>query len=90
MKKFERKHEPPRLILESQRAVFPKIEFDSVTKRLVHLSNQQVVQCPKCGKAIDFNSGLEWYGPSHFMCANCNNLVNLATITKEYRNIIFR
>ena len=89
MKKLERKLEPTTLVLESERAFFPKIEFESITKKLVRLSNQRVIHCPNCGKSLDFGSGLEWYGPSHFMCPQCVKLVNLSAIAKEYRDLLF-
>ncbi|MHA1929441.1 MAG: hypothetical protein ACTSV2_12775 [Candidatus Thorarchaeota archaeon] len=89
MKKIERNLEHSTLILESEKTHFPKIEFESITKKLVRLSNQRVIHCPNCGKSLDFNSGLDWYGPSHFMCPQCVKLVNISTIAKEYRDLLF-
>ena len=89
MKKIEHNLEPRTLVLESEKAYFPKIEFESITKKLVHLSGQRVIHCPNCGKSIDFSSGLEWFGPSHFMCIHCVKLVNLSAIAKEYHDLLF-
>lgn len=66
--------------LDYQRAQFPPVDFISITKRLSQLSNEHRVHCPKCGGVIDFNNIIEWYGPSHFTCNHCLELVHVRRI----------
>ncbi|MFW9920492.1 MAG: hypothetical protein ACFFED_12890 [Candidatus Thorarchaeota archaeon] len=66
--------------LEYERAQFPEVDFTSITKRLSQLSDEHRVLCPKCGGSINFNAVIEWYGPSHFTCTHCLELVHVRRI----------
>ena len=66
--------------LESEMACFPEIKFTSITKKLYALSQMRQVACPNCGLNVDFSSHLEWFGPEHFICVHCSQLVNLKGI----------
>jgi predicted RNA-binding Zn-ribbon protein involved in translation (DUF1610 family) len=65
---------------EFEKAQFPAVDFTSITKSLSRLSGEHRIVCPKCGAAINFNSAIEWYGPSHFTCTSCKELVHVRRI----------
>ncbi len=58
------------------------ITFHSVTRSILEISKQHPFPCPRCGKSIDLNRGVEWYGPTSFGCNACGYLVGLSHVVK--------
>jgi hypothetical protein len=58
-------------------------EFRSVTQNFIRLSKEKLITCPKCGKSIDFQLGVNWHGPTSFSCNACNKLLHMSYVTRQ-------
>ncbi|TFG12924.1 hypothetical protein EU537_08130 [Candidatus Thorarchaeota archaeon] len=57
--------------------------FKSVTESFIRLSEEKLITCPRCGNAIDFQSGIDWHGPTSFSCSACNKLLHMSYVTRQ-------
>ena len=58
-------------------------KFTSVTQNFIRLSQEKLIRCPRCGNTIDFQSGVDWHGPTSFSCGACDKILHMSYVTRQ-------
>ncbi|RLI55609.1 MAG: hypothetical protein DRO87_04245 [Candidatus Thorarchaeota archaeon] len=63
------------------------VVFESLTRRFLSSTMSHGILCPRCGASIDFHKAVEWHGPDHFSCTNCDQLLSKNLILRAINDL---